>query len=124
MSGVYIKGLKMPQNCLLCPFGDEFGKCCVNSELEDANELTHSCPLIEIPDHGRLIDADALKYTQAYAPCGNGKYEAVNIVYESDIDAAPTVIEADRSEDGETKQISAEFAKLMREGEIKVWWRE
>jgi hypothetical protein len=28
-----------------------------------------------------------------------------------------------RGEDGETKQISAEFAKLMREGEIQVRWR-
>ena len=39
----------------------------------------------------RLIDADALKYTQAYEPCGNGQYKAVNIVYETDIEAAPTI---------------------------------
>ena len=39
----------------------------------------------------RPIDADALKYTQDYVPCGNGQYKAVNIVYESDIDAAPTI---------------------------------
>lgn len=39
----------------------------------------------------RLIDADALIYTKAFAPCGNGKYDAVNIVYETDIDAAPTI---------------------------------
>lgn len=60
MASVLIKGMKMPQSCLLCPFGDEFGKCCVNAELEDANELTHSCPLIELPDHGDLIDRDVL----------------------------------------------------------------
>ena len=46
---ILIKGMKMPKSCLLCPFGDEFGKCCVNAELEDANELTHSCPLVELP---------------------------------------------------------------------------
>ena len=39
----------------------------------------------------RLIDADALKYTQTYEPCGNGQYKAVNIVYETDIEAAPTI---------------------------------
>lgn len=39
----------------------------------------------------RAIDADALKYTQAYEPCGNGQYKAVNIVYETDIEAAPTI---------------------------------
>lgn len=39
----------------------------------------------------RLIDADAVKYTQAYEPCGNGQYKAVNIVYETDIDGAPTI---------------------------------
>ena len=39
----------------------------------------------------RTIDADALKYTQAYEPCGNGQYKAVNIIYETDIEAAPTI---------------------------------
>ena len=57
---ILIKGMAMPKSCLLCPFGDEFGKCCVNAELEDANELTHSCPLIELPDHGDLIDRDVV----------------------------------------------------------------
>ena len=57
---ILIKGMKMPQNCLLCPFGNEFGECCVNTALEDANELTHSCLLIELPDHGELLDKDEL----------------------------------------------------------------
>lgn len=114
----------------------------------------------------RLIDADALKYTQAYER-GNGQYKrAVNIVYETDIDAAPTIEPIRCGEckykptdtgghnygqdlefpiggkcpcecgdpwyswmpgddwfcaNGERgEQISAEFAKLMREGEIQV----
>lgn len=57
---ILIKGMEMPKSCLLCPFGDEFGKCCVNAELEDAKELTHSCPLVELPDHGDLIDRDVV----------------------------------------------------------------
>lgn len=67
---ILIKGMKMPQNCLLCPFGNEFGECCVNTALEDANELTHSCPLVELPDHGDLIDesekVDAQYYDDEY----------------------------------------------------------
>lgn len=39
----------------------------------------------------RPIDADALNYTKAFAPCGNGNYETVNIIYETDIDAMPTI---------------------------------
>ena len=58
---VLIKGMKMPKSCLLCAFGNEFGECCVNMEIEDESEMTHSCPLIELPDHGDLIDRDALK---------------------------------------------------------------
>ena len=61
--GVYIKGLKMPKSCLLCAFGNEFGECCVNMEIEDESEMTHSCPLIPVPDHGDLVDADEVMKT-------------------------------------------------------------
>lgn len=64
--GVYIKGMEMPKSCVLCAFGNEFGECCVNAEIEDENEMTHSCPLIPIPDHGDLIDRDALNVTDSW----------------------------------------------------------
>lgn len=86
VASVLIKGLKMPKSCILCPFGNEFGECCVNSELEDANELTHSCPLVELPDHGELIDRDALNTIK-----GKTLLEAVYY--------APVIIPAERSED-------------------------
>ena len=60
MSGIYINGMDMPQNCWSCAFLDgEYGYCIIDGLSRDAEEKTN-CPLIPIPDHGRLIDADAL----------------------------------------------------------------
>ena len=55
---VLIKGLKMPEKCNECWF-------CVDGEYCEAiNEYFHekpkSCPLVELPDHGDLIDRDEL----------------------------------------------------------------
>ena len=44
---VLIRGIEMPKNCFTCRF----------KNLEICYE---GCPLIEVPPHGRLIDADAL----------------------------------------------------------------
>ena len=64
--GVYIKGMEMPTNCMLCPF-------CVE-EVDPANgemcmvtwtlmppctrERLDNCPLVPVPPHGALIDRD------------------------------------------------------------------
>lgn len=66
----------------------------------------------------RLIDADALIYTKAFAPCGNGKYDAVNIVYETDIDAAPTI------EPKHGKWIADKYTRKCSECESTYWMRE
>ena len=82
---VLIKGMKMPKNCCECPikvWGYE-GYICPFSGIEALNiGIQRDCPLIELPPHGRLIDADAL-------PQIRGK---VHIV---DIAIAPTILEAD-----------------------------
>ena len=39
----------------------------------------------------RLIDADALEYHKQLECMGNGQYEDVKVVYECDIDNAPTI---------------------------------
>lgn len=51
--------------------------------------------------HGRLIDADALEGHRQIqiVPYGNGKYTDITVYYQNDIDIAPTIIEADRSEE-------------------------
>ena len=59
---VLIKGMEMPKSCLECKIKswDEDGDyICPFSEVVCLNiGRQYDCPLIEVPDHGRLIDAD------------------------------------------------------------------
>lgn len=71
MSGIYIPGMEMPKSCRECEWcvhtipGDKYichkmkraviGVC--ETDIETVNVC---CPLISVPDHGRLIDADKL----------------------------------------------------------------
>lgn len=67
---VLIKGMNMPQDCYDCRFMDFSGDYpyCVATETQKGytyisrmhTERMDSCPLVELPPHGRLIDADAL----------------------------------------------------------------
>lgn len=63
MSGIYIPNMEMPK-CKDCfwAFGYKF-KCSCSSEQanHDTGTRPDDCPLIPVPDHGRLIDADALR---------------------------------------------------------------
>lgn len=77
---VLIKGLKMPKegckDCLFVKRGNVFDICpLLRVPVDDDVEFGGSpsnCPLIELPDHGDLIDRDALiKRLRDYAckPC-------------------------------------------------------
>ena len=97
--GVYIKGMEMPTRCMDCPFmvSRDNDDCILQSDEANANfkdwdEMKASCPLVLVPPHGRLIDADALKE------------EFENLVYQDNwyynaLRHAPTIIPA---EEGET----------------------
>lgn len=50
---IYIKGMEMPENCIRCPLRHD----CPFPQF--INRRSEDCPLVEIPPHGRLIDADA-----------------------------------------------------------------
>ena len=57
----------MPDNCYDCPLMTDYGTCgyyaFYTKEAEkgaDWEKRLDNCPLIELPPHGRLIDADAL----------------------------------------------------------------
>ena len=96
MSGIYIPGMEMPASCNACMF-DVYGLCLINKYLEAKDELTHSCPLVPVPEHGDLIDRDALNIhdtSPAYGFCVMG-------VTEEDIYDAPTIIPADPVKEGE-----------------------
>lgn len=70
MSGIYIKGMEMPKNCFECPMrwkvDPDTIKCLATGEmLEETFAGTIKtrnrgrCPLVPVPDHSDLIDADA-----------------------------------------------------------------
>ena len=63
---VLIKGLAMPQNCVECPLNYD-GYC--GGVKEEGGEIDRIewrknrmgfCPLIQLPDHGDLVDAQML----------------------------------------------------------------
>ena len=97
---ILIKGMKMPENCLMCQFHgfggykNESIVCSLTGRSEGQLLNVPNCPLVEIPPHGRLVDADALKATFC-AECNH------TITCEDcDIDyhigrLAPTIIEAE-----------------------------
>ena len=96
---VLIKGMGMPESCEDCsaqiidPTGGASG-CAVNHSIilrKRGERRPTECPLVEVPKHGRLIDADALT-GKAYM---DGKLMCVEM---DDIEEAPTIIEAEVGE--------------------------
>ena len=62
---VLIKGMKIPQNCLICPcleynmFDDNIDGYCkiLKTEITNSDERHPNCPLVEIlTPHGNLVD--------------------------------------------------------------------
>lgn len=91
---VYIKGMEMPKYCGECRFClDDSrianGYCMYFHSRANLYELRKDCPLVSVPPHGRLIDADAL--------C-EGLVSNHPVVIHAK--CAPTIIPADK-EDGE-----------------------
>lgn len=93
---VVIRGMKMPRKCSECDVCGSYGIgnhiCMITAKnVADDDGLKirrDDCPLIAVPPHGRLIDADALMENAQY----KGTHD---IVTAWDIVAAPTVIEAE-----------------------------
>lgn len=100
---VLIKGMVMPQNCDACPMLYEYRFCALTDDHASSIEWKMeenrmpNCPLIELPDHGDLIDRDELKYdlNLLYDAIGASAYGFAL----GTIDGVPVVIPAERSED-------------------------
>ena len=100
---VLIKGMEMPNKCMECAcsgtYEDGLWVCEIEAELLTYTELEDGkpewCPLVPVPDHGRLIDADALtvQTNQHYAVLEDDWYITVRT-----IDNAPTIIESEEGE--------------------------
>ena len=118
---VLIKGMEMPTSCYKCPFLDyEEGFCFASGvkhksgwyesilspgEIKDGRHK--DCPIVPVPPHGRLIDADALRLLydfNGYKPTGDMTEEEFDRlmcrlpVIRAIIDEAPTIIEAEEGE--------------------------
>ena len=67
---IIVKGVKMPEDCPVCPLAhwnklDRFTGCEIKKRYFDKADMETRgrpdfCPLVELPPHGRLIDADEL----------------------------------------------------------------
>lgn len=91
---ILIKGMEMPTTCGDCKafvcyrqWAGDVGDCFCGITKNDAKakEKNADCPLVPVPPHGRLIDADAL-----YRKCGSFSHDDLRI--------APTIIEAEEGE--------------------------
>lgn len=109
---ILIKGMEMPTSCHECEFVDILPTCpCRKMADEDfwnnvslAVEGHKDCPLVPVPEHGRLIEEKAIKNKIAnhildteYAWGWNA---AMKQCYEA-VEDAPTIIPADPAEEGE-----------------------
>lgn len=123
---VYIPGMEMPIDCCDCPMSGDYKMCCslmpgvpaLYAEFWDAiktNRRHKDCPLISVPEHGDLIDRDALtdaiESTDWYHQAPNKEmvhgansaehqawYKEQDIY--SAIDDTPTIIPADKEGEG------------------------
>lgn len=101
-----IKGMEMPISCWECHFGHgDTGVCVVDFKNHGDWNEPQNCPLVPVPPHGRLIDADALIIaleTQDYsgAPDTLEKWTPMDMTKAeiADIRNAPTILPAEEGE--------------------------
>ena len=108
MMGIYIKGMQMPKNCYQCRMVDSCQYLWKPYDLDDYSDLQNmveegftradNCPLVEVPPHGRLIDADKLNEEVCLLIKENmlSRDDARDLL--ETIADAPTVIEAEEGE--------------------------
>ena len=91
---ILIRGMEMPKNCREC--------FACKAELSQEKKVNYvccfartDCPLIPVPPHGRLKDADALLKKCEFV-CTDDD-EDIRAVRYSIIENAPTIIPADES---------------------------
>ena len=98
---VLIRGMEMPTSCFDCPFLYGRMHCSANSKIEfndpDYSELKgryDGCPLVPIPPHGRLIDADAFEQHI------KEDWNEYDHWIAAEVENRPTVLEAEEEADG------------------------
>lgn len=106
---VLIKGIKIPQSCYMCDMQELSGAVGCKHAYDTSNSewgRALNCPLIELPDHGDLIDMSALNdamFHEAFETDSDmQKWDSGCWIrykmFEKHRDLAPVVIQAERSE--------------------------
>lgn len=96
---ILIRGMEMPETCDDCPFPyvsasyDKYMECPLSKYEPTALKRNDDCPLIEVPPHGRLIDADTLLKHEVLLPRDGG---SIPVLYASYVRNVPTIIEAEK----------------------------
>lgn len=101
-----IKGMEMPTSCYYCPFmcgswgysPPHKARCIITGKDMPIDERgvqhNQACPLVPIPPHGRLIDADALYRTidaTSEKTIGHTTFKETVLL---DIRGMPTILES------------------------------
>ena len=104
---ILIQGVKMPKRCEECAvaYHDDYGYyyCLFTHSIGKSHHRPKDCPLIEVPAHGRLIDADELyerakMRSERFNGCFNDLDNVINALY---IETFPTIIPAERGEESD-----------------------
>ena len=110
---VLIRGMELPDNCGACPLETDYGTCGYYSLFVEAGHDSEiwkrrdDCPLVEVPPHGRLIDADEFikeECNSCDGACESIPCDCLNCAadcrcdFMKDIADAPTIIPAEEDE--------------------------
>ena len=93
---VLIKGMAMPKNCCECRLLSGFECRALFKDITDFS-VADECPLVPVPSHGRLIDADAICYQLEKRATIDGQPRAIRRA-RCMVESAPTIIEAEEGE--------------------------
>ena len=102
--GVYINGMEMPKTCDDCKafvcyrqWAGDSGDCFCGITKSDAKDGVRNadCPLVPVPPHGRLIDADEFLHRAIGTKCFRGDYA---LMLEELAGESTTIIEAEEGE--------------------------
>lgn len=104
---ILIKGMELSKNCYECQFAASYFRptfasgrkpcsfvCVLTQKALLSTKRNRFCPLVELPPHGRLIDADTLYSTIFIGEQCLYSWDEI----EDAIDDAPTIIEAEEGE--------------------------
>ena len=101
---IIVKDMEMPKTCYDCYFCRTYdepnqGYFCIPlfadlHRTDFTKKRIDACPLIEVPPHGRLIDANPImKFIQDGLNNGEFGYDQIKVMGE--IQYAPTIIESE-----------------------------